>query len=139
MDDLNCKVQVESDPTDPDFERGLERLFAQTPAVEDAEGFTRRVEARLSRTWRLRTLGVGFAGMAGGVVAIRQLVGSGMGLRAQEVTSRSAHAVDSLYDQAWRQVESLTQATPSAGLFWIVSGLVILAAIVGATRVLDEV
>jgi hypothetical protein len=36
-------------------------------------------------------------------------------------------------------MDALSQISPSAGLFWVVSGLMILAAVIGATRVLDEV
>jgi hypothetical protein len=128
---------------DPDFERGLERLFAQAPEVEDPDAFVRRVDSRLTRNVRLRTVGVGVAGVLGGIIAIRQLVGSGLGpgvgLRVAHASATSARAADALYQQGWANLDLLSHITPSASLFWVASGLMILAAVVGATRILDEV
>lgn len=124
---------------DRDFERALERLFAQTPAVDDPDAFARRVEARLSRAWRVRTLAVGGAGVLGGAIAVSQLVASGLGLRVEQVSRSSARAVDAAYQHGFSQLDGLTQLMPSASLFWIASALLILAAVVGATRILDEV
>jgi hypothetical protein len=47
--------------------------------------------------------------------------------------------VDNLYQQGWAHFDLLSHITPSASLFWVASGLMILAAVVGATRILDEV
>ena len=37
-----------------DFERRLERLFAETPAYADDDAFAERVERRLDRGWTAR-------------------------------------------------------------------------------------
>jgi hypothetical protein len=124
---------------DPEFERNLERMFAEPPAFSDADAFAGRVKARLARNWRIRTLGIGAAGVAGGVVAASQIVGSGLAIQLQQASARSAQAADAMYRQTSSGVDALVHVTPSAGLFWVVSGLLILAAVVGATRVLDEV
>jgi hypothetical protein len=124
---------------DPDFERALERLFAEPPAFRDADAFAAKVQARLARNWRIRTLGIGAAGVAGGVVAASQIVGSGLAIQLQHASARSAQAADAVYRQTWSGLDALSHITPSAGLFWVVSGLMILAAVIGATRVLDEV
>lgn len=121
-----------------EFEAGLERMFAQSPAFGDADAFTRRVETRLNRDWRLRTFGLGTAGVVGGVVAASQTIGAGLFGRVQHLSASSASAADSLYHEALDQAGVLTQAGSGAGIFWIVSGLMILTAIVGATRALDE-
>jgi hypothetical protein len=57
----------------------------------------------------------------------------------RQASVQSAHVVDAAYRQTWTSLDALSQVTPSAALFWAVSGLMILAAVVGATRVLDEV
>ena len=62
--------------SDFSFETRLERLFAQPPRVADADGFARRVEARLDREWSLRRGFIGAAGLFGGVVAVTQTVGA---------------------------------------------------------------
>jgi hypothetical protein len=129
---------------DPEFERTLERLFAEPPAFTDADAFARKVKARMARNWRVRTLGIGVAGVAGGVVAASQIVCSGPGagpvaIKLQIASAQSAQAADAVYRQTWSGLNALSHVTPSAGLFWAVSGLMILAAVIGATRVLDEV
>jgi hypothetical protein len=124
---------------DRDFERTLERLYCQTPALGGADAFVGGVEARLARNWRLRTFGIGAAGIVGGVIAASQIIGSGLALRVEHASTQSARAVDTLYHGASVGMDALSQISPSAGLFWVVSGLMILAAVIGATRVLDEV
>ena len=124
---------------DPEFERRLERLFAEPPALADADAFAAKVQGRLARSWRIRTLGIGAAGVAGGVVAASQIVGSGLVIQLRQASARSARAADAVYHQTWSGLDALSHVTPSAGLFWAVSGLMIVAAVIGATRVLDEV
>ena len=128
-----------SDGRDPEFERALERLFAQAPAAPDSEAFARGVESRLARSWRLRTFGVGLAGVLGGAVAASQILGSGLALQVQQASAHSVQAVDTVYRMTGSSLDALSHVTPSAALFWAVSGLMILAAVIGATRVLDEV
>jgi hypothetical protein len=124
---------------DPDFERALERMFSEPPAFDDSDAFAGKVQARLAFRWRIRTFSIGAAGVAGGVVAASQIVGSGLAIQLQQASARSAQAADAVYRQTWSGLDALSHVTPSAGLFWVVSGLMILAAVVGATRVLDEV
>jgi hypothetical protein len=124
---------------DPDFERALERMFAEPPELNDSDAFAGKVQARLALGWRIRTLSIGAAGVAGGVVAASQLIGSGLAIQLQHASARSAQAADAVYRQTSSGLDALAHVTPSAGLFWVVSGLMILAAVVGATRVLDEV
>jgi hypothetical protein len=124
---------------DPEFERSLERLFAQAPALSDGDAFASRVQAKLARSWRLRTVAIGAAGVVGGAVAASQILGAGFALQVREASAHSAQVVDAAYRQTWTSLDAMSQITPSAALFWAVSGLMILAAVVGATRVLDEV
>ena len=121
------------------FETALERMYSQAPALGDADVFTRRVERKLNRDWRWRTLGLGFAGIVGGAIAATQAVHSGLGVRVQEVSAASTQAVDSLYHQASSQADFLVQAGSSMNLFWVVSGVLIIAAVVGASRAFDQV
>jgi hypothetical protein len=123
---------------DRGFEAGLERMFAQPPALSD-DGFTRRVERRLNRDWRWRTLGLGAAGTVGGVIAVTQSLHSGLNLKVAEASASSARAATDLYRDVFSQADGLLQAGSGANLFWVVSGLLIIAAVVGATRALDQV
>ena len=121
------------------FEAGLERLFAQAPALGDADGFTRRVERKLNRDWRWRTLGLGAAGVVGGAIAVTQSLHSGLPIKVQHASASSAHAAESFYNQGVSFSDMLLQAGSGVNLFWIVSGCLIVAAVVGATRALDQV
>jgi hypothetical protein len=128
----------ESDHRDPAFERTLERLFAQPHAFADSDAFAAGVQGRLTRNWRMRTVGIGAAGVFGGLIAATQIVGSGFALKIQQASANSAQAAGAAYKQAWLGLDALGTVSPTAALFWVVSGVVILAAVVGATRVLDE-
>jgi hypothetical protein len=121
-----------------EFEAGLERMFGQSPTFADADAFTRKVETRLNRDWRLRTFGLGAAGVIGGVVAATQTIGAGLFGRLQHFSVSSASAADNLYHDALERAGVLTQAGSGVSIFWIVSGLMILTAVVGATRAFDE-
>ncbi len=121
------------------FETALERAFGSAPMLADADAFTRRVEGKLNRDWRWRTLGLGVAGIVGGVVAVTQAVHAGLGVRVQEVSAASTQAVDSLYHRASSQADIFLQAGSGMSMFWLVSGVLIIAAIAGASRALDQV
>src|SRR4051794_41817855 len=49
-----------------DFERRLERLFAEHPELPDAGGFAERVERRLDAGWTARRWLIGSGGGVGG-------------------------------------------------------------------------
>jgi hypothetical protein len=51
-----------------DFERRLERLFAEGPELADAGAFAERVERRLDAGWTARRWLIGAAGVVGGVI-----------------------------------------------------------------------
>src|ERR1019366_856426 len=61
---------------DSSFEFRLERMFAEAPALADAELFTLRVVDRLDRGWTARRLLIGVMGAAGGLIGGFQFVGS---------------------------------------------------------------
>jgi hypothetical protein len=121
-----------------EFETALERMFAQGAPMSDTVAFTQRVEARLNRNWRWRTLAIGFAGAVGGGIALTQSIGSGFTGRVQAAGTASANAFDTMYHQVSGGGSALLQMGSGIGMFWIASGLMILAAIVGASKALDE-
>ena len=57
-----------------EFERGLERLFADGPELPDASAFADRVQRRLATGWTARRWLIGAAGVAGGLVGVSQLL-----------------------------------------------------------------
>ena len=122
---------------DPDFETRLVRWFGETPAFADADHFARRVDARLVRSWSMRRALIGMAGLAGGVVAVGQLVG--------------ARLFDHVIGLSQASVTQVTQGVKTVGQFrilaslpiggevmWMVAGLAVLAVVLMATRSLEE-
>ncbi len=76
---------------DLDFETQLGRWFASTPAFGDADAFTRRVEGRLDRSWVLRRMLIGAAGVSGGLIAAGQMLGVHMFERLQGISQGVGH------------------------------------------------
>src|SRR5688500_4317678 len=72
---------------DLDFETRLERMFAQPPALADADAFARRVESKLDRSWMVRRWAIGAAGLVGGVVATGQVLSTNLTERMQGISA----------------------------------------------------
>ena len=104
---------------DNSFEFRLERMFAEAPAMPDAELFTVQVLSRLDRGWTARRLLIGVMGVAGGLIGGFQLAGSG-GLGAVAAFGAESNAYFT------RHVTDQLSAVLPAGL--AVDGQVILTA-----------
>lgn len=128
-----------------EFEASLERMFRDAPPRPDAELFAARVQKRLNNGWALRRWGVGAAGMIGGAVAITQTLGADLSLRFEQASAGSAKAVDTVYRQAVGQAQTISADSGLAfgdmglGMFWVVSGVIVLLAAALMTRAFDEV
>ncbi len=57
-----------------EFDPAIERLFARSPHMPDAELFAAEVRGRLASSSRVRTLVLTLAGLVGGVIAVREIV-----------------------------------------------------------------
>src|SRR3569623_2048112 len=77
-----------------DFERRLERLFADFTELPDATAFAERGERRLDAGWTARRWLIGAAGVVGGVVGASQLMMSNLFQRV-ETAEDSAHVFSS--------------------------------------------
>jgi hypothetical protein len=120
-----------------DFERRLERLFAEVPELPDARSFAERVERRLDRGWTARRWLIGAAGMAGGVIGASQLLVSNLFQRV-ETAEQSARALS----------QGLARVTPSSDMvsalsggygLWIAVGLAVLTLGFAVSRVIEEI
>ena len=124
--------------SDPRFERELSRMFAESPPMPDADFFALRVRERLDRDWTLRRMFVGLAGAAAGATALWRLSGEQAFVRIEEAVR--APVVD-----LWRNGELFAGVAPvlravpiPMELVWLAGGLVLLAAGMLVTRVVDE-
>ncbi len=126
------------------FDGEIERLFARPPAMDGGEDFADRIERRLARGSRIRTVVVGAAGLVGGVLAVQQAVGSGFTLNLTSRTPAAAEpAGQTVAGVDWTQYLDLIQtlgvgqdltALSSMPLFWLASAALIAAAAFTAAR-----
>ncbi len=124
---------------DARFEHELGRLFAEAPPPPDAEFFALRVRERLDRDWTLRRMFVSLAGAAAGAVALWRVAGEQVVLRLEEAVSAPVNAL--LIDKALiANVAPVLRAVPvPMEVVWLAGGLVLLAAGMLVTRMVDEV
>ena len=121
------------------FEFRLERMFAEAPAMADAELFRLKLMDRLDRGWTARRLLIGCMGAAGGLIGATQIVGSGALGHLQTFSMQGKAYVN----------EQLAQAIPGGfaqngfGLdvqtLWMIGALAIAAAGFGLARLIREI
>jgi len=126
---------------DPAFEMRLSRLFAEAPAYPDAPLFANQIEQRLGRGWALRrTLIVG-AGVAGGLITVGQMLGSGLMARidgASHVFAAARQGLSHLPSPLAPQLSVLADMPFGGEVVWLVVGLAVLAAALLAGRALED-
>ena len=120
-----------------DFERRLERLFAEIPDFADAQAFADRIERRLNSGWTARRWLIGAAGLTGGVIGASQLVLSNLMQQVQSA-EQSARVLG----------QGLSRVTPSSDMVsalsggygvWAAVGLAVLAMGFVVSRVIEEI
>ena len=122
---------------DPDFEAKLGRWFAEAPALPDADGFARRVEDRLDRSWAMRRILIGLAGLIGGLFAAGQMLGARLLDEVSGVSGASMTAVDEGM-RTLGQLRILSMLPVGGEVLWVGVGLALLAVVLMATRSLEE-
>ena len=118
------------------FEFKLERMFAETPSMPDAELFTLQVLERLNRGWTARRLLIGAMGAAGGLVGAFQLLGSGA---LGHMAALSGHADDFVTEQLAHRGPALTGLGLDAQAIWMSAVLALVAAGFGLARLIREI
>lgn len=121
-----------------DFERRLERLFADAPELPDAAAFAGRVEGRLDRGWTMRRMLIGVAGVVGGAIGAGQLLTSNVFQQVESASQGSARAMSGLSRVA-PQVEWWSLVTSGGTMVWVASGLAIVAMGFVLSRVIEEI
>jgi hypothetical protein len=119
------------------FEFALERLFADAPAMRDADLFAAEVMSRLDRGWTARRVLIGGMGAVGGVIGAAQVIGTDAFGRLHDV---GAHATAVLN-------QAIVQALPAGAgpvgvdlqMVVMVGALAIVAAGFGLARLVREI
>lgn len=120
-----------------DFERRLERLFAEAPELPDAGAFAARVERRLDAGWTARRWLIGAAGGVGGVIGASQLMVSNLFQRV-ESAGDSARLITTSLNHISTQTDLLSMAPGGVGV-WIAAALAVVMMGFVLTRVIGEI
>lgn len=134
-----------------EFDPYVERLFGQTPPLSDSVHFAAAVEKRMAKGSRVRALALSLAGLIGGVIAVRETVEANLDFSAAaptEVTRLAGGGITTVGARAQAAVDTgLTDLglaldmSSMAGMqmFWLASAVMIAAAIVAASRLVQDV
>jgi len=120
-----------------DFDRRLERLFAETPELPDGAQFAAGIERALSRGWTARRWLIGAAGVVGGVIGAGQLFASGLFARV-ESAGQSARVLSEGLAQVTSGADMVSALSGGLGP-WIAGGLAILTLAFALSRVIEEI
>lgn len=137
-----------------EFDPAIERLFAQTPAFPDSALFEADVAARLTKSSRVRSIALSLAGLAGGVIAVRELVNVDLnfGGAAASVSTASAptsggalalmgeggYALQSLMDRSGL-ADLAMGSLGGMQLFWATAGVLVALLAVGAVKLSQQI
>jgi len=127
---------------DPAFEMRLGRLFAEAPQYPDTQLFASQIESRLGRGWALRRVLIAAAGAIGGLIAVGQVIGSGLLARidgASRMMSAARHGFSHLPAPVAPQLSFLSEMPFGGEVVWLVIGLAVLAGALLAGRSLEEI
>jgi len=121
-----------------DFERRLERLFAEGPELADAGEFAARVERRLDAGWTARRWLIGAAGVVGGVIGASQLMVSNLFQRV-ETAGDSARLISSGFNRISSQTDWLSVASAGGVGVWVAAAAAVVMMGFVLTRVIGEI
>ena len=124
-----------------DFERRLERLFADAPELADAGPFAERVERRLDAGWTARRWLIGAAGVVGGVIGASQLMVSNMFQRV-ETAGDSARLLSNSFTSLGHLssgADWVASLSSGGGVVWVAAGLAVVMLGFVLTRVIGEI
>ncbi|MFN3522424.1 MAG: hypothetical protein ACK4YQ_09260 [Phenylobacterium sp.] len=121
-----------------DFERALERMYAEAPAFADGESFAAAVERRLNRGWTVRRLMIGGAGLAGGVIGASQLILSRVVDRLETASEGSAKIISAGWREVSPSADLIASMPASSPMVWMALAMALLALGFVVTRLIDE-
>jgi len=123
---------------DVDFERRLERFFADGPELADAGPFAERVERRLNAGWTARRWLIGAAGVVGGVIGASQLMMSNVVERV-ETAEVSARLLSTGLSQISPRGGWIEAITGGGGVVWIATAMAVVMMGFVLSRVIGEI
>jgi len=125
-----------------DFERRLERLFAEAPELPDAGTFAERIERRLNAGWTARRWLIGAAGVVGGVIGASQLMVSNLFQRV-ETAGDSARMLGAslthISAQTSQGTDWFSMVSSGGATVWAAAALAVVMMGFVLTRVIGEI
>lgn len=119
-----------------DFERRLERLFADVPELPDAKHFAERIERKLDRGWTARRWLIGGAGVAGGVIGASQLIMSNLFQRVENA-EQSARLISQGVARVTPASDMVSALSGGYGI-WVAVALAVVAMGFVVSRMIEE-
>ena len=121
-----------------DFERRLERLFAEAPELPDAGAFAERIARRLDAGWTARRWLIGAAGVAGGVVGASQLMVSNLFQRV-ETAGDSAKMLSASLNHISTGTDWWSAVSGGGATVWVAAALAVVMMGFVLTRMIGEI
>jgi len=121
-----------------EFERRLERLFAEVPELPDAGAFAARVERRLEAGWTARRWLIGAAGVVGGVIGASQLMLSNVFQRV-ETAGDSARLLSTSINHISTGTDWMAAISSGGAVVWVAAGMAVVMMGFVLTRVIGEI
>ncbi|WP_372784702.1 hypothetical protein [Phenylobacterium sp.] len=121
-----------------EFERRLERLFAESPELPDAGAFAQRVERRLDAGWTARRWLIGAAGVVGGVIGASQLMLSNVFQRV-ETAGDSARLLSSSINHISTGTDWMAALSGGGAVVWAAAAMAVVMMGFVLTRVIGEI
>jgi hypothetical protein len=121
-----------------EFERRLERLFAEAPELPDAGAFAERVERRLDAGWTARRWLIGAAGVVGGVIGASQLMLSNVFQRV-ETAGDSARLLSTSINHISTGTDWMAAVSSGGAVVWAAAAMAVVMMGFVLTRVIGEI
>ena len=121
-----------------EFERRLERLFAEAPELPDAAAFAERVERRLDAGWTARRWLIGAAGVVGGIIGASQLMLSNVFQRV-ETAGDSARLLSSSINHISTGTDWMAAVSSGGAVVWAAAAMAVVMMGFVLTRVIGEI
>lgn len=121
-----------------EFERRLERLFAESPELPDAGTFAHRVERRLDAGWTARRWLIGAAGVVGGIIGASQLMMSNLFERV-ETAGDSARVLSTSINHISTGTDWMAAVSSGGAVVWAAAAMAVVMMGFVLTRVIGEI
>lgn len=120
-----------------EFEAKLDKMFAESPAFDDAGSFAGRVQTKLNRSWTTRRLVIGVLGVVGGLIGVGQIVSSGV-IGHMQGLAKGAPSLASIDFSHWHGHMGAGLSPATSGALWLGLAAVGIALALALSRLIED-